>query len=489
MSPSSDKPVQVVWFKRDLRVEDHAPLWHAAKAGLVWPIYIAEPAYWQLPDTSLRHQAFIQECLVDLDRALRARGAGLSVMSGDAVDVMGALKEHFGALVIHAHEETGNDWTFQRDRRVRHWAKQQGVELIEYPQFGVIRGLKNRDHWASQWAQYMKQTLYAAPTRLTSPQTIVPMRSPFESCPCADNTPTQSRQPGGLVVGEGVLSDFLSKRGLYYRGGISSPNSAPTAASRLSAHIAYGSLSLRAIVQATWNRQAEARSLGLTRWSRSLAQFERRLHWHCHFIQKLEQQPRLEYENMHRGFDGMREEDFNETFFEAWKEGQTGYPLIDACMRSLKATGWLTFRMRAMVTSFSSYHLWLHWQKPAWHLARLFTDYEPGIHYNQIQMQSGTTGINATRIYNPVKQAQDQDPDGVFVSRWVPELAQGQYINPIVDHQEAQRLARQRMKVFRDQVGFRDQSRAIYQALGSRNRPTQRKKKVAQDKRQTQLFD
>ncbi len=141
MSPSSDRPVQVVWFKRDLRVEDHAPLWHAAKEGLVWPIYLAEPAYWQLPDTSLRHQAFIQECLVDLDRALRTRGAGLSVMSGDAVDVMGSLKERFGALVIHTHEETGNDWTFQRDRRVRHWAKQQGVELIEYPQFGVIRGL------------------------------------------------------------------------------------------------------------------------------------------------------------------------------------------------------------------------------------------------------------------------------------------------------------------------------------------------------------
>ena len=88
--------------------------------------------------------------------------------------------------------------------------------------------------------------------------------------------------------------------------------------------------------------------------------------------------------------------------------------MVDACMRALTATGWLNFRMRAMVMSFASYHLWLHWRKPALHLANLFTDYEPGIHYSQVQMQSGTTGINSIRIYNPIKQGVDHDPDGVY---------------------------------------------------------------------------
>ena len=193
--------------------------------------------------------------------------------------------------------------------------------------------------------------------------------------------------------------------------------------------------------------------------------FLARLHWRDHFMQKLEDEPAIEFHNFVRGFDGMRENDFNAERFAAWCEGRTGYPMVDACMRCLQQTGWINFRMRAMLMSFASYHLWLHWRETGLHLARLFVDYEPGIHWSQCQMQSGTTGMNTLRIYSPAKQVLDQDPSGIFIRRWIPELRDmpgavianpwmrpelmNGYPVPVVDHGEAVKQARTRIGEFR----------------------------------------
>jgi deoxyribodipyrimidine photo-lyase len=149
-----------------------------------------------------------------------------------------------------------------------------------------------------------------------------------------------------------------------------------------------------------------------------------RLHWRGHFTQKLETEPELEIRSFHPAHQQARIQTApDDPVLAAWAAGLTGIPFVDACMRSLIATGWLNFRMRAMLQSFASYHLGLDWRVSGEHLARLFTDYEPGIHWPQVQMQSGQTGINTPRIYNPAKQGLDQDPGGHFTRRWVPELA------------------------------------------------------------------
>jgi deoxyribodipyrimidine photo-lyase len=279
---------------------------------------------------------------------------------------------------------------------------------------------------------------------------------------------------------------------------MSSPLSAADLCSRLSPHIAHGSLSIKELVHKVWKTRAELNAMPPHVKPKGalegLKSFESRLHWRCHFVQKLESEPDIEMHNMHRGFDGLREPHFNRDYFDRWRKAETGLPLVDACMRMLAETGWINFRMRALLVSFSSYQLWNHWREPAHHLAREFLDYEPGIHYSQIQMQSGVTGINTLRIYNPVKQAQDQDPDGEFVKRWLPALAnvpkefifepwtmpQGlqqeigviigdTYPEPVVDHLATARHAREVMWALRREPGAREEARKVFDKHGSRN--------------------
>ena len=187
---------------------------------------------------------------------------------------------------------------------------------------------------------------------------------------------------------------------------------------------------------------------------------------------------------MHSLYNGLREDDFNEKFFVAWKNGTTGFPFLDACMRSLKVNGWINFRMRAMLMSFASYHLWLHWKYTSDFLATLFIDYEPGIHYTQSQMQSGTTGINSIRIYNPIKQGKDHDPKGLFIKKWIPELSYipqkdihtpwlsevklKNYPLPLVDESTARKEAAKKIYKIRNSKKFKEQSKNIYLKHGSR---------------------
>lgn len=413
----------LVWFKRDLRVFDHAPLFHAARQGPVLCLYILEPELWSQPDYALQHFNFLRESLRDLAVALRQRGARLELAIGSVPGILARVHAAAPFHTLVSHEETGNAVTFRRDLEVARWCRAAGVRWQEWPQHGVVRRLASRDLWQSNWEAHIAAAQHPAPSAITAR----PLPWPGERWPdgerfglAADEPP--HRQRGGRSAATSVLEDFLEQRSRHYRGGISSPLAAPTACSRLSPYLALGCLSMRETVHATRTRIAALDDTGESRQRLGLHAFLSRLHWHCHFIQKLESEPAIEFRNMHRGYDGLREDEWNEAHFAALTAGRTGWPMVDACVAMLRETGWLNFRMRAMLVSVAAYPLWLHWRPVGLWLARQFLDYEPGIHWSQMQMQAGTTGINTTRIYNPVKQAQDHDPDGRFVRHWLPVL-------------------------------------------------------------------
>lgn len=480
--------LNIVWFKRDLRIEDHRPLAMAAKAGPVLPIYIVEPGLWAQPDASARQWAFAAECIGELRQALSALGQPLCVLIGDAVTILRQLHDSHGIAALWSHEETGNGWTYARDRAVSAWARSAGIPWHEARQFGVVRRLRSRDGWARAWDRDMAEAITPAPQALAP----IPGDWPGHIPTCGDlrlaADPCPHRQPGGRAAALANLDSFLDERGRKYRYHMSSPLTAFDACSRLSPHLAWGTISMREVAQASWARM---RALTLSHepdastWRASLRSFAGRQHWHCHFMQKLEDEPRLEFENLHRAYDGLRPAVADPGRLSAWSEGNTGFPFIDACMRALNRHGWINFRMRAMLMSFASYHLWLPWRDSGLHLARKFVDYEPGIHWPQVQMQSGTTGINAMRIYNPVKQGYDQDPDGIFVRLHVPELesvpsacihepwrwdgaADLPYPAPVVDNVAAARAAREALHSVRKRADHKGDARKIVAKHGSR---------------------
>ncbi|MDY7575146.1 FAD-binding domain-containing protein [Actimicrobium sp. CCI2.3] len=480
--------MEIVWFKHDLRIRDHAPLTDAAATGPVLALFLHEPDIILAPDFSASHGAFIRECLDSLNAALQERGAELVEMTGSATEVFEKIWQQQPFATLWSHEETGNWVSYQRDKQVAAWCRQRGVLWRQYPQNGVLRGLTSRTK--RDWLAELEA--YSSSEPVKAPRNIVPSRlDPMLAEPVTPLQGAGHDKPGRIKGGRAeairLLTEFVRTKIIRYPQSISSPLTAEHGCSRLSPFLAQGVITMREIVLAM-NRRVGSPDMASNAYRQerlisALRFFADRLSWRAGYFQNMESMPRLEFDNIHPGMTGLREEQFDAARFVQWKNGETGYPMVDAAMKMLHHTGWINMRLRGMVLSFAVNELWLHWREPALFLAREFVDYEPAIHYNQMQIHAGTAGAGSMLAYNPVKQAQELDPKGVFVRRWLPALQAvpdayifepwtmspavqadcgvtigSDYPAPLVDHLKAAREARSRVADAQVAAGIRQRA-------------------------------
>ena len=457
-------------FHRNLRIEDNAALYNASLNQDYSSVFIFDKEYWSQSDRSVNQLKFALDSLNELELELKKFNVNLYVFEGSLRDFASYMNQNHPNSNLHMNHTTETEYF---SRNLKALKQNFSLSVNEYKDFGIQITNQNRDCWASDWQNYMKSETYKIPLVNKKFKTMnLPKFSEFKNYV---NNYSAHIQKGGTISGKGLLTSFLEKRCKGYSKKMSNPSDAVIACSRLSPHIAFGTLSVKSIYQEL------EKNINNSKYRWDLYSFKKRLHWHCHFIQKLDTQPSLQHQSMHPDCDNLRTETDNE-LIEKWITGNTGFPFVDACMLYLQKYGWINFRMRAMLMSFASYNLWQPWQKTSPLLASTFTDYEPGIHICQVQMQSGVTGINLPRIYSVTKQSLDQDPDASWIKEQIPDLRNIEkekihnaelgelYKEKIVDIKSSAKKARELVWQIRSNSNFKAKARAVYQLHGSRKR-------------------
>ena len=411
--------VSVVVFTCDLRLHDHPPLRAALDGGRdVVPLFVRDPAVDAAGFAAPNRLAFLADCLRDLDARLRERGGRLVIRSGDPVAEVCKVAAEADADEVHlAADASGH--AHRREARLRRALEAEGRRLHVHDTVAtaVAPGAvtpASSDHFAvftpyfRHWSRHSLRAPLTAPPRVPVPDRIG-----------SEPLPTRG-DPGALSPGlaRGGETEGRKRLAAWLRNGLAAyedrhDDLAGDGTSRLSPHLHFGTLSPVELL----HRARRADGPGAEAFVRQLA-------WRDFHRQVLAARPDAAHTEYRTRHDRWRTEEEAGADIEAWRQGRTGYPVVDAAMRQLRHEGWMHNRGRLLTASFLTKTLYVDWRVGAQYFLRWLVDGDLANNQLNWQWTAGTgTDTRPNRVLNPVAQGKRYDPEGAYVRRWVPELA------------------------------------------------------------------
>ena len=460
------------WFRNDLRLRDNTALAALFARSEAWlPVFVIDRRVMGGPAGGGPRSHFLLDCLGRLAADLERRGVPLRVCEGRPEDALPRLMHETGARLVSWNEDT-TPFATRRDHAVRRAverARGQVLTRLDHVVYGASEIRTAAGGPYSVYSPYRRRWWARWGREPRLPARMPPMPPPIAGA-AADPLP----EPGALGLGSAALelptggedaahrrlARFLASAAGRYHEDRHRPDLDGT--SRLSPYLRFGALSVRQCIAS-----AEEAQLADPRARRGLEKWMDELVWREFYAAVLEEHPRVLRESHRREYDGMAWNDDAEGF-EAWCEGRTGYPMVDAGMRQLRETGWMHNRVRMIVASFLVKDLLIDWREGERFFFERLVDGDPASNNGgwQWAASTGTDPQPYFRIFHPVSQGRRWDPDGSYVRRFVPELRgvagadlhepweavrpPADYPPPIVDHAERRAQALERFREARE---------------------------------------